>query len=257
MAVEISLDDIDAGQINAAVDTTLLEGAKTSQWWRQQQRSLVTSVTRTVRNGIASGQTSAQIAAQLRLTAFKGTVANSQAVVSTAVNAVSNKARVASFEENDDVIKGMQQVSTLDNRTSDVCIAFAGMSWDLEGNPLPDTGTTLPFNGGPPRHFNCRSTLIPVLKSFEELGIANQQAIPSGTRASMDGQVPADISFNTFLKGKTVSFQDKLLGPARAKLWRNGKITLNQLVDMRGNPLSVEDLRILAAKKRVKFTFRR
>jgi SPP1 gp7 family putative phage head morphogenesis protein len=249
--VGISLNDIDRGQISNAVNATLVEGSKVSAWWKAQERSLVTTVTRTVRAGLNNGLTSQQIASNLRSNAFKGTKSQAQTLVSTSINAVSNKTRVESFEENKDVIKGYQQVSTLDSRTSDICIAYSGMAWDFDGNPLPGTNTTLPFNGGPPRHFNCRSTLIPVLKDFEELGFSTKAKIPPGTRASMDGQIAADISFNDFLRGKSKTFQDKLLGPARAKLWRGNRITLNQLVDMRGNPLSVDELKALSVKKRL------
>lgn len=58
----------------------------------------------------------------------------------------------------------------------------------------------------------------------------------------MNGQVPADISFGGWLAKKPKTFQDKLLCPARARLWRSGKITLVQLVDMRGNPMTLAQL---------------
>ena len=120
------------------------------------------------------------------------------------------------------------------------------MAWELDGTPLEGA---LPFNGGPPRHFNCRSSLIPVLKSFEELGLPKID-FPEGTRASIDGQIPADISFNDFLRGKSATFQNNLLGPAKARLWRSNKITLKQLVDVRGNPLTVAELQLLAKTSR-------
>ena len=175
--------------------------------------------------------------------------AQANALVATSVNAVSNRARTETFKENDDVIKGQQQVSTLDNKTSDICISYSGMAWDLEGEPLPDTNTTLPFNGGPPRHFNCRSSLVPVLKSFEELGLPPQN-FPEGTRASIDGQVPADITFNEFLRGKSKTFQDRLLGKRRAGLWRSNRINLRDLVDQTGRPLTVDELLALSRKRR-------
>jgi hypothetical protein len=156
------------------------------------------------------------------------------------MSAVTNEAALKSFQANNDVIKAVTQLSTLDNRTSDVCIAYSGQTWNLM-TLEPIMGSSLPYNGGPPRHFNCRSRLRPVTKTFKELGV-DAPEIPPGTRASMDGQVPADITFNQFLKKKPISFQDKLLGPKRAQLWRNGDINLTQLVDMRGNPLTITQL---------------
>ena len=123
---------------------------------------------------------------------------------------------------------------------SPTCIAYSGAEWDLSGNPI--NGTRLPFNGGPPRHFNCRSALVGITKTFRELGIdIDEPAI--GTRASADGQIRADTTFAEFLDRKGKAFQDEVLGPGRAELWRKKVITLNQLLDQRGNPLTLEELR--------------
>lgn len=243
----ITLKPLDPAQIRAAVSETLIEGARPSEWWRRQRTSFIRGVMDTVRQGMNDGLSNAQIARQLQAGAFARHRSHANALSATAINAISNRARVDSFRANDDVIKGYQQISTLDNRTSKVCIAYSGQAWDLDGNPIPPS--TLPFNGGPPRHFNCRSSLAPVLKSFEELGLGKLD-IPPGTRASIDGQIPGNITFDQFLKTKSNAFQDRLLGPARAKLWREGKISLTQLVDMRGNPLSVEELQALAKRRR-------
>jgi hypothetical protein len=66
----------------------------------------------------------------------------------------------------------------------------------------------------------------------------------------MDGQVPADQTFAAFLKKKGTTFQNKLLGPVRARLWRTGKITLQQMLDFRGQPLSPDDLQQIVRKNR-------
>ena len=84
---------------------------------------------------------------------------------------------------------------------------------------------------------------VPVLKSWQELGLGDMPQIPVGTRASMDGYVPADITMESWLAGKSQAMQDAMLGKGRAELWRSGKITLTDLVDQRGRPLSLHDLR--------------
>ena len=238
--LNITLNNIDPAQMRAAVSDTLIEGGTVSHWWRSQRDSFVTGVMRQVREGVRNGTSNAEIARNLEAGTFARHRSQANALAATATNAVSNRARIDTFNENDDVIKGYQQISTLDNKTSDVCIAYSNMAWTLNGEPLTPE-TTLPFNGGPPRHFNCRSTLVPVLKSFAELGLPDL-TLPEGTRASLDGQVPGDITFAQFLRSKPDSFADRMLGKQRAELWRSGKITLNQLVDMRGNPLTVEEL---------------
>ncbi len=252
--VQFETDVTEPAKLKTAVPNTLVEGHKTSVWFKHQQESTLHKLIGEVRKGIVNGESSDEIARRIGGGTLNGvpvpgvmktTRRQAVAIGRTAVNAVQTKARMEAFKEHDDVVKGFQQISTLDSRTSDICMAYSGEAWDLEGNPMPPS--TLPFNGGPPRHFNCRSSLVPVLKSFNELGI-DLEEVPPSTRASMDGQVPGDITFDSWLKGKADVFQDEMLGPARAALWRKGKITLKQLVDMRGDPLTLDQLEALVAK---------
>ena len=240
---------LDPATIRALVSGTLVNGSKPSVWWNRQSIDFRDNFMDTMRQSARNGESLTQAITRVVGGTVDGvqvpgimptTRAKAGALVATAQNAVANEAALATFQENNDVIKAVTQLSTLDNRTSDICVAYSGQTWDV--NTLqPIMGSSLPFNGGPPRHFNCRSRLRPVTMSFRELGI-DADEIPAGTRASMDGQVPSDITFNQFLRGKSKSFQDDLLGPKRANLWRNDDITLTQLVDMRGNPMTIAQL---------------
>ena len=190
------------------------------------------------------GQTVSQIAARVSGTTTTAGVmdtarAGARVLVHSSVMSVANAARLATYKENDDAIKGYEQLSTLDGHTTDICIAYSGAQWDLDFKPI--NGTTLPFNGGCPRHWGCRSIIVPILKTFKELGIDIPEP-PVGTRASNFGEVPADMSFDAFLRRRTKEQQDEQLGSGRAQLWRDGKITLRQLLDMKGNPLTLAQL---------------
>lgn len=242
---------LDPGTLDALVAGTLVNGSKPSAWWKRQSADFRNSFMDTVRTSMRNGESLTQGITRVVGGTIDGvtvpgimktTKAKAGALVSTSMSAVTNEAALKSFQANNDVIKAVTQLSTLDNRTSDICIAYSGQTWDINTlQPVPEMGGTLPYNGGPPRHFNCRSRLTPVTKSFRELGL-DRDEIPPGTRASMDGQVPEDITFDKFLRGKSQTFQDQLLGPARARLWRNGDINLTQLVDMRGNPMTLTQL---------------
>lgn len=87
---------------------------------------------------------------------------------------------------------------------------------------------------------NCRSLLVPITLSYRELGIDVDE--PKGTRASDLGQIPSDTSFDSFLKRHDAEYVDNLLGPGRAQLWRDGKITLQDLLNQNGRPLSLKQL---------------
>lgn len=252
---------LDPTTARALADDVLIQGARPVAWWRRQGTELHNKFMDTVRISMENGEGIDKLTKRISGGVIDGVQvpgimkaakSNAEALGRTAVNKVTNEARLRTFESNDDVVKGIKQVSTLDNRTSVICVAYDGQTWSLPGyEPIPPS--TLAFNGGPPRHFNCRSTLVPVLKSWEELGIPLKDLSP-GTRASMDGQVPADQTFDAFLKKKGKSFQDKLLGATRARLWRSGKITLQQMLDFKGNPLTPDQLTELAKKRRARAT---
>jgi hypothetical protein len=223
--------------MRALVSNTLIQGAPSAEWWSRQGQDTAFRFTNAVRLGIAQGETNAQIVQRVRGTrtlpgVMEVSRRSAEALVRSSVQTVAGVARLEVFRENADVIEGVRQLSTLDGRTSDVCIAYSGGEWDLEGKPI--NGTTLAFNGGPPRHWNCRSVLTPIV-----------DAIPGfePTRASMDGPVSGDLTFADWLGTKSKTFQDDLLGEGKAELWREGKMTLQQLLDQRGRPLTLEQLR--------------
>lgn len=160
--------------------------------------------------------------------------------------------------------------STLDNRTSQQCLALNGLSWKLPDFEPIDHKIEWP--GYPPRHFNCRSTTTAVFKSFKELSADKAVTTEAGGRsdmqtlyeqnlresgmsedkikqavfeakASMDGQVPREQNFGNWLSNKPVAFQDELLGKGKAQMWRDGKISLSQLVDQQSRPLTLAELK--------------
>ncbi len=239
--------------MKALVNGSVIEGAPSGAWWAKQSEDLQFKFAAQVRQGIAQGETIMDIVRRVAGSPRLGTPGimevtrrNAFALVHTSVMQVANDARLATFQANADIIKGVRQLSTLDGHTSKVCIAYSGAAWDLEGKPI--NGTKLPFNGGTPRHFRCRSVLTPITKTYRELGL-DMGEMPTGTRASDEGQIRADITMAEFLKSKPAAYVDDLIGPGRAKLFLDGKLTLPQLLDFQGNPLTLEQLRAKYDKK--------
>jgi len=229
----------------------LLEGLPLSDWWGRQSDGLKRSFSSQVRLGILSGETQQQIITRVFGSPRKGIPGigftdktlrrNVSTMVHDTIAQVTNDARMATYKENEDIAKGYYQLSTLDSHTSKTCMAYAGAEWDLDYQPLPPS--SLPFDGGCPRHPNCRSIILMILKSYKELGYPNIKQPPPGTRASDLGQIDAGTSFDSFLNRHSKEYQDKMLGPGRAQLWRDGKITLTDLVDGRGRELTLKELR--------------
>ena len=222
----------------------LIQGAPSADWWRGQEQGFAFKFAQQLRLGLANQETNQQLVARI---VGKGgepgiieiAKREAAALVNTSVQTVANDARRKTWQANSNLIKGIQQVSTLDGHTSDICIAYSGAKWDLDYKPI---GNSPAYNGGTPRHFNCRSVETPITKTFRELGL-NVDEVPVSTRASDEGQIAANTTFETFLSGKPQAYQDKLLGPGRADLWRAGKITLRDLVSGDGRPLTLDELR--------------
>jgi hypothetical protein len=245
---------------------TLIQGAPSADWWKRQAGDTMFRFKNQVAQGIAQAETNDQIIRRIRGRAAGYTVvdgervynyvggvmdvtrANAAALVQTSVQAVAGAARRETLLANSDVVKGIRQISTLDGHTTPQCIARANAAWEIPGYK-PIRPNTLPYNGGVPIHWNCRSAEIAVTRTFKELGIDLPEFDPSTTsRSATGGPVAADMSFGAFLKRqekKGPAFVDDLLGPGRAQLWRDGKITLRQLVDQYGRPLSLKELRKL------------
>lgn len=89
---------------------------------------------------------------------------------------------------------------------------------------------------------NCRSTIIAIPKKFSELKKKDQREIPEKKRASIDGEVPQSTTYETWLSGRPISEQKEILGPTKFRLFNEGKITMQDLLNEDGRPLLVSEL---------------
>lgn len=236
-------------QIATIADDTLIQGAPTAEWWKRSGQNTVQRFSDAIRQGMVAGETNAELVRRVRGTAalkFKDGVMQTtrrgaEALVRSSVQAVANEARVRFYAANDDLVKGTEYYATLDGRTTQQCAALDGYRWDLQGNPAPGQGKAITYQQ-PPLHLGCRSTLIPWLKSFSEIGFEGID-LPPITRASLDGpQVLDDEGFEGWLKKKPAEFQADLIGVGKAKLFREGRIGLRDLVDQSGRPLTLAEV---------------
>jgi hypothetical protein len=230
------------------VNGSLIDGAASGAWWAKQSEDLQFKFAAQIRQGIAANETLQDIIRRVAGSPRLGTPGimeisrrNASALVHTSIQQVANDARLATYQANADVIKGVRHLATFDSHTcAQQCVPRSGAEWDLEGNPIKGR---FPFQS-PPLHFNCRCVLTPVTKTFRELGINMDE--PPGTRASDLGQVPADMSMDSFLRRHDTDYQDELLGKGKAQLWRDGKITLSDLLSQSGRPLTLKQLQAAA-----------
>jgi SPP1 gp7 family putative phage head morphogenesis protein len=229
--------------LDAIVTSRPFQGRFLRQWVRDLEVGTLNRLRGAVQQGMVQAEPIDQIVRRVRGTAAAGfrdgvmqtSRRHAENLVRTAVNHVSNAARETLFSENADLVKGVQWVATLDTRTCEICMGYDGQVFDMDEGPRP------------PAHPSCRCATAPVVKSWKELGVDLAEA-PEGTRASMDGQVPATLSYNQWLQGQSADVQDEALGLTRGALFRRGGLEVDAFSDSRGNKLNLDELRAREAK---------
>jgi len=184
-------------------------------------------IVQTIRDGVTLGQTSQEITSNIKnLTKLQQRQAATLA--RTVTNYTSVQAREVVMRENPNITNSYRWIATLDGRTSLIC-ASRDQQIFKESNESPK----------PPAHFNCRSTIAPVVEGDSEdqfraaLGDSGAQQVSKSTR------------YETWLRRQSRAFQTEVLGVTRAKLFREGRISIGRFVDAQGATLTLDQLRKL------------
>jgi len=222
--------------LQSLVTKNPFEGDIMGNWWKKLEKSTADDIYTSLRIGLSEGESVPQLVERIEGTAAQlfedGTAETArrhmEAIVRTSTNQVMTDAREATYKANDDIIKGVQYVATLDGRTTERCMTLDGDVFPVGEGPRP------------PQHWNCRSTTSPVLKSFEEMDIPAKE-LPASTRASMNGQVPAKTTYPQWLKDQPKSVQNKALGIGKAEKFRAG-VPLDKFVNDKGETLTLKQL---------------
>lgn len=217
-----------------------VRGQTIDKWFSDLSDSTADGITRNLKVGLAQGESIQRMTQRIRGTRAKqfkdGVVGASrrhaETIVRTSVTDITTKAREETFKENEDIVKGVRWLSTLDAKTSDICQALDGTVYKVgEGQR-------------PPAHMQCRSTTVPITKSWKELGI-NLMEAPPGTRSSLDGQIPATTKYPEWLKGQPKSVQNIALGKGKAEIFRRGKLSNAQIFKARPQSLTLKEMQKL------------
>lgn len=151
------------------------------------------------------GNTPQQIAHGLQ-EVFGLDMARAQATARTETMRAYRTATQETFKENDDVIEKWRWIAQLSYSTCIACISKHGQEFPL----------TTPMDS----HVNCRCIQVPVTKTFKELGA--------------DGVEETDTSVQTgkdWFNEQTEEVQRKILGPGKYDAWREGKISIDDMVE--------------------------
>jgi len=226
-------------QMAYIVKHTLIEGAKSADWWSGQSKDLAFKFNNVIQDGYVRGLTINQMSRGVKdLMGIAYRHANT--LVHTSIINASNQARLDFISANDDISDGTQWLSTLDGDTTQICKALDGLTWDHDKKPVGHSQIW----PGPTAHWGCRSTQTIWFKEFDDLP-KDKQELMKGSRASLDGQVSATQDYGQWLKAKDKTNPDfvrSTLGARKYEIWKKHGLSMQDMVDQYNNPLTVDEL---------------
>ena len=277
------LKDPSETMLGRVVSYSLSNGKTLNQWFQNIADSDFSRLQSFIQNGFSSGLTIKEMISGIIGTAdgnyldgiFNTTRNEAENIARTLCNGIANSAKEAFYNANDDVISGVEILSTLDGRTCPVCASL-----DRKRYKLGESHPSLPL------HNRCRCVLLPVTPASD---FADEQR----PMAKADFMAEAQRSYEAKNKGKkfsdlddeqkkklyyqemreyekrtgepayeqsdgAVSFRDYFnehmteqqrkdwLGPERYKLWKRGGISLDKFIPPYPQKrLTVEELKKL------------
>lgn len=207
----------------------LFDGRDIRDWWEKQSSDLQFKIETIIRNGNVIGDSQYNISKDVR-NQIRISKIHADTLVRTANAAIANDAQEKLIEYNSDLVEAKQHLSTLDSRTTDVCKARDLKKWTLDNKPI---GHKMQYRK-PPLHYRCRSIIRMILKNSV-----------ASTRSSQFGQVNDNVDYSAWLKQRANEYQDRVLGIQRAKWFREGKLTMEQMLDQSDRPLTLKQLKNL------------
>ena len=217
---------------------TEIEGGLFDDWLKTQNANAAAATQRQIQLGLSQGEPVESIVRRVRgrkvgnrLVGGTVNIARDQVVtlVRTAINQISNDAHFETYSQHPNVTEEFRYVATLDSRTSDICIGLDGKTFRYDD----------PAAKRPPQHFRCRSTIVPEIK-WRDLGLTPPS---EGTRASEGGPIRASTDYAEWLRGQDAATIDEVLGPARGKLFRSGKLDVRRLARSDGSSFTLDELK--------------
>lgn len=213
-------------QLQAIVTRDPTQGLTVRDWWGKQARDTRTAFRSQVQLGMTRGESNAEIIK--RITGdrvgggYTGGVAgiaasSAERLVRTATTDIANAAAFETYRANDDLTQEYEYVATLDDRTTEICIGLDGQRFRYDDPAAPK----------PPQHWNCRSTIIPVVNL-------------KGAGATSAKAAPERQNYGDWLRTLTTERQNDILGKDNADLFRAGRTLADIFGQMRGTATVAE-----------------
>ena len=264
---EKKLNEPSETSLSRVVENSLSSGRTLQQWFLKIAADDAARIETVVQQGFSSGLSIDEIVRQIigtkangyRDGIFNTTRNEANNIARTICNGIANSAKEAFYRANDDVITGVEILSTLDGRTCPICASLDRKRYKFE-----ETHPSLPL------HYQCRCVLLPVTpasdfadeqrpmanadfmaeaerkynakypdKNFDDLATSTKkkyyyQAMHEyEARTGKPAYTQSDgaVSFREYFTEHMTEQQRKdWLGPGRYKLWKKGNIPLDKFI---------------------------
>lgn len=231
---------LSAGDLAGFADLLII-GSTARQWFQHMGHTMLFKLRAAGQHAILGSQAAEDLRDAVRgdLNPFKIAQRETELVIRTGVDALPTEILKGIQENNPEPTKapprtggeeepapepvkfnpGWQQISVLDNRTSEICRNYAWKKWDYDYRPI---GHALPFNGGPPRHPYCRSRIVLI---------------------ELDAEETSERTFKEWIETRTDAANIKLFGETKFRMWESGLISDTELIRQPESEMSISDLR--------------
>lgn len=206
-----------------------------------------------IKAGYVKGATVQQTARALKV--FNDGLARQQAeaLARTGLMHHANSARRAMANDNSDILDREYPLVMFDNRRSEICTSVYVKhkdGWPLNESPI----------GYPPYHFRCRTSIIYGVKGtgapksfMPAIGAGSEYPQYSKDKPVYKGRkdigkfeiekVRYGTDLDAWMKEQGFDFVADNIGVTKAKLLFDGKMSLSQMSDVYGKPLTLKELR--------------
>ena len=266
-AAGVDLSLLGKKAIKEGLNNNLIQSRTAAEWFSGTAEADVMRINDMIRNGVRSGWTIQEMTRRI-----VGTKANNYTdglletsrshattMARTICSGIANNAKDQFYQENDDVVIGVEWLDTLDSRTCARCGGLSRKRWKTkEPHPVP------------PAHHNCRCVLIPVTeltdlgedvsrpaanadfdaeakelyetkypgKKFEDLSASTrkkyfyeaQKEYTKRTGNPPYRQVPGNMTFSEYFEQMPEKEKERYLGKGKYEIYKNGNLPLKKFI---------------------------
>lgn len=179
VALPLALTGLSPQTLRAIVTGTPFQGKLLGKHLSAQARRRLRLIRAEIQQGVVQGLTNDQIirrirgsrAAKFRDGVLEVSRREAEALARTSVAHVTGEARDELYRANSDIVEGERWEAILDGRTTLVCQNNDGSTRQLDPESGSWSAWSNGYAGGYPAHWNERSTLVPMLRRYRDLGL--------------------------------------------------------------------------------------